>query len=52
MILNLYNAVVQILGEIPSEYHFVYAICTIILFMIILWCIVFPFKFIYESCFK
>lgn len=52
MFMNIYSKVQEILGVLPVELEFVYAICTIILFVIIIWCAIFPIKIMYDLVFK
>lgn len=47
--LEIYNLIVSIIGELPVELQFIYAICTILFIMVILMIIAFPFILIYRS---
>lgn len=48
--LKIYNFVVDIIGQVPPELEFVYAIGTIVILIFILLCIFIPFKIIYGWC--
>lgn len=42
--LNIYNLVVSIIGPVPMEMEFIYAIGTIALIIVLLMIVYFPFK--------
>lgn len=46
--LKLYDFVVKVIGDVPQEMQFVYAIGTIALLIIIIYIVYFPFKFLYD----
>lgn len=48
MVLDIYNKVVEIIGELPPELTFVYGICTIIVFIMMIYCIILPYKLIFD----
>lgn len=48
MYLEVYNKVKEIIGTLPVELEYVYAICTILLFCLILFAIISPFVFLYK----
>ena len=43
MFLEIYNKVKDILGVLPPELEYVYAICTILVFCAVLFCVLAPF---------
>ncbi len=48
MIMTLYEEVKNIIGVVPIELEYVYAICTISLFIMIIYCITIPFRILYD----
>lgn len=49
MFMTVYNEVVNIIGTVPPELEFIYAICTISLFIMIIYCITIPFSILYDT---
>lgn len=47
--LEIYNLVVEVIGELPLELNFIYGICTVLIIMFLLMVIAFPFVLIYRS---
>lgn len=47
--LEIYNLVVEVIGELPMELNFVYAICTVLVILFLLMVVAFPFILIYRS---
>ena len=48
MVLKLYEMVQQVIGPVPEPYQFVYAIAVIIEFVIIVYCLVWPWKMLFK----
>ena len=48
MSLEIYEMVKKIIGVLPIELHFIYGICTIILFMIAVLIVLVPLKIVYN----
>lgn len=46
--LNIYQKVVEIIGELPTELEFIYAICTVLLFSVLIFIVVSPFVILYK----
>lgn len=46
--LEIYNFVVSILGELPNELNFLYAIGTLFVFVLICYCAVVPYILIFK----
>lgn len=46
--LDIYNKVVEIIGELPTELEFLYVLGTILLFLIIIFVAVSPFIILYR----
>lgn len=46
--LDIYNMVVDILGELPLELHFLYALGTIFVLILVLFCAMLPFIVVYK----
>lgn len=48
MNLNLYETVVSIIGYLPNEMHFVYAIGVIFIYFVIITCAISPFILLFR----
>lgn len=48
MYLDIYNMVVNILGELPSNMFYIYDLCTILMFLLILFIVASPFILLYR----
>lgn len=46
--LDIYNLVVQIIGQLPVELNFIYGFCTILLFVFVLGFIALPWIIVYR----
>lgn len=46
--LEIYNAVVEIIGELPPELTFVYGIATICMFIVVILCVLAPFIILFN----
>lgn len=46
--INLYDLVVQIVGELPNEYHFIYGIGLIFLIIGLVFIVISPFLLVYK----
>ncbi len=46
--IKIYEYVVNLIGPVPIELEFIYAIGTLIVVFFIVWAITFPFKIIYD----
>lgn len=46
--LDIYNLVVDIIGELPVELEFIYAIGVLFVFVVVICCAVFPFYLVYK----
>lgn len=46
--IKIYEYVVNVIGQVPSELEFIYAIATLIVIFFIMWAITMPFKIIYD----
>ena len=47
MALEIYNMVVSIIGPVPIQFEFVYAIGAIFVFIMIIYCLVWPWKLVF-----
>jgi len=46
--LDIYNMVVQIIGQVPIELNFIYGFCTILVFVFIISFIALPWVIVYR----
>lgn len=48
MFLEVYNKVKEIIGVLPQEFEFIYILCTIFLFVVIVFVVISPFILLYK----
>lgn len=48
--MKIYDFVVSILGPVPMELEFIYAIGTLFILFMLLWAVTIPYKLIYDWC--
>jgi len=46
--LEIYETVVEIIGELPPELSFVYGIATILMFIVVILCVLTPFIILFN----
>lgn len=50
--MKVYNFVVDLLGNVPIEFEWLTALGVIVVFVAIIWCAIYPIKFLYDLVFR